>query len=951
MGAVVDDNKQATPIGAPKSGSPSASASPPNPNINNNNNKNGTSSSSSSSSKDHILSVASKIASQPLQFSDPDVWAVLTAISTNARKRHQSINMLLTADEHCIGRLVEDTRFQIESNAVSANHCKIYRRKLALSSATADDSDYSVFLKDTSTNGTYLNWEKLRKNSAEAKVGHGDIISFAAPPQHELAFAFVYREVLASTPVTDGAAAKRKAEDFVSENKRFKGIGIGAPEGPISLDDFRSLQRSNKELRKQLENQGLTIDTLRNENRASVQHHENEMKELKDSVTKSYVDQLNGLNQLLEVKQIELDSVNKISSEQKHSIEDLNRRLSASIQSYTEANAIMESQKASVAELKTQLIEERDQRRGEREKAAADLKAAVQRAQSEAQEELKRLSDAGLRREREQQEVINKLQESERERCLLVETLRSKLEDTRQKLVISDNNVRQLETKVCEEQLASANGRKRVETLEHEIKRLRKELEIEKQSAREEAWAKVSALELEINATLRDLDFERQRLKGARERIMLRETQLRAFYSTTEEISALFAKQQEQLKAMQRTLEDEENYENTSIDIDLNVQYGFINETLGRQKDATGYCGNSTAKAGPATSAQGIDRNQVEISSDEASVTEKHDCDFRSQEECQNTQEAEFTSADHGIKAAFGSEIDGVGTAPVLEGDAIGTEQVLETESPGFDGERNIDLNKSSTLAEDTMQIDDESHVQETDEHGQTLCPEARHDSQSNNPLENLKSMEDTEAGGTIRTTDLLASEVAGSWACSTAPSVHGENESPRSRDNDEEGDVALRDSNMQVAESQSTPSPVAMATRRTEYSRSRDNDEEGAMALHDSNVPVAESQIAPSSEAIAKRRNHERQALGEMIGIVAPDLKEQFDGAIDDDCDQGREKRGSTSDSDTESCTDNDDDNGVDDKGGSVSDTEGSDQADIDHKPDDAMDEDDEATQDNSLG
>ena len=64
-------------------------------------------------------------------------------------QKSQSINMLLTADEHCIGRLVEDTRFQIESNAVSANHCKIYRRKLALSSATADDSDYSVFLKDT----------------------------------------------------------------------------------------------------------------------------------------------------------------------------------------------------------------------------------------------------------------------------------------------------------------------------------------------------------------------------------------------------------------------------------------------------------------------------------------------------------------------------------------------------------------------------------------------------------------------------------------------------------------------------------------------------------------------------------------------------------------------------------------------------------------------------------
>lgn len=52
--------------------------------------------------------------------------------------------MLLTADEHCIGRLVDDTRFQIESTAISANHCKIYRRRL-----NADELEYSVFLKDT----------------------------------------------------------------------------------------------------------------------------------------------------------------------------------------------------------------------------------------------------------------------------------------------------------------------------------------------------------------------------------------------------------------------------------------------------------------------------------------------------------------------------------------------------------------------------------------------------------------------------------------------------------------------------------------------------------------------------------------------------------------------------------------------------------------------------------
>lgn len=34
-------------------------------------------------------------------------------------------------------------------------------------------------------------------------------------------------------------------EEFSSEKKRLKGIGLGASEGPISLDDFRSLQRSN----------------------------------------------------------------------------------------------------------------------------------------------------------------------------------------------------------------------------------------------------------------------------------------------------------------------------------------------------------------------------------------------------------------------------------------------------------------------------------------------------------------------------------------------------------------------------------------------------------------------------------------------------------------------------------------------------------------------------------
>ncbi|KAF1868294.1 hypothetical protein Lal_00000687 [Lupinus albus] len=884
------------------------------------------SSSNQISPKDFILSVASNIASQSLQNSNPHVWAVLTAISKNARKRtqkicanlpalhsfilidekklQQGINILLTGDEHCIGRLVEDVRFQIDSHSVSANHCRIYRMKVT--NENMEDT-MAIFLKDTSTNGTYLNWEKLKKNSAAVKVRHGDIISFAAPPQHEIAFAFVYREVSVSTPMPDNIVAKRKAEEFVFENKRLKGLGIGAPEGPISLDDFRSLQRSNTELRKQLENQVVLIDTLRNENRAASELHENELKSVKEATEKCYFDQVKELQVMVDLKQKELVGVNKVSAEQKCAMEDLNERLSASIQSCAEANDIISSFDHSLCcrvwELDllglysftyVVIVESSD--------ITLDriaiiflsyLQSKVHRAQSEALEELKRLSDASSKRAREQQEAINKLQESEREQSLLVETLRSKLEDTRQKLVLSENKVRQLETQVHKEQLACENELKKVEELEHETKRLRKELESEK-TAREEAWAKVSVLELEITDAMRDLDFERRRLKGARERLMLRETQLRAFYSTTEEIQKLFAKQQEQLKSMQKTLEDDENYDDTSNDMD-----GVIGGTSAREKEVAEYYNKNAAKVGLTTSEQKVNRDQVETSSDEASVSEKHDCDIRSQE-CQNTQEAEFTSEDRdpGVRGGFGSDIDGGGTVPMMEGDAVGTERVHETESPGNLGEQNIDLNKPGALGGTLFK--------ETEEHDETNSQEVLHHTQSNNAAETQKTIEeDTEVGDTIRTSDLITSEVAGSWAFSTAPSADGENE----------------------------------------YTRSKDKNE-GPRALHDSNGVAAESQNSPSDAT----RENDRRALSEMIGIVAPELREQFGGSAND-CDKKREKHGCISDSETESCSDTGSDDDIADadaKGGPISDAE----TDTDDRvEEDPMDEDDVATQEDSLG
>ncbi|XP_071685761.1 uncharacterized protein [Rutidosis leptorrhynchoides] len=809
----------------------------------------------SPSPQDFILSVASNIASQPLQYSDPDVWGVLTAISPKARQRRQGINMLLTSDEHLIGRTVADMRFQILSNQISQNHCKIYRKKVATEDAEGQSRVfYCGFLKDTSTNGSYLNWEKLNKNSPESKLHHGDIISFAAPPQHEAAYAFVFREVLKPISEADSQPLKRKADTFGSETKRQRGIGIGSSEGPISLDDFRSLQRSNTELRKQLEDQVATIDQLRNEHRTTLELHEVEKKNLKESITNTYIDELKEMHDMCEAKQKELVELNKSSSEQKHAMVDLNERLNASMQSCTEANEIMRSQNASIAELKALLDEEREQRKDDREKAVATLTDAIQRVKAEGQEELKRLSDASLRREHEQQEIINKLQESEKERCLLVETLRSKLEDTRQKLVGSENKVRQLEAQLSQQQQVSSIAKQKVEELEHETSRLKKELESEK-AAREEAWAKVSDLELQINAAMRDLEYEKRRLKAARERIMLRETQLRAFYSTTEDISSLFAKQQEQLKSMQKTLEDEENYENLSLDVHPNVDNQNQNpiDLLRQSKEVIGSQCSGGMKA--------VD--QAQTSSDEVSATENHDCDARNQETCEDTQEAEFTSVDPCAKGPFGSDIDGGNTA------AIETEQVLDTETQGLD--QHIDLNKLN--AGDTMAIDDEEERVEPD--GNNLH-------QSKEAIE-----EDTEGGDTIRTADLLTSEVAGSWACSTTPSCHGENESPGSGG----GGVVV--------------------------------------VLHDSASVAAESQTGVV-------RNSEHEALTKMIGIVAPEMQEQFGGVIESDSEKGVE-----SNSDTEDCAE-----------------EGSGESDgvpsyNDNKASEAMDEDDdddEASSQDSL-
>jgi len=58
----------------------------------------------------------------------------------------KGINVLLSADEHCIGRCVED-RFQISDPQISSTHCRIYKDTVL--GELNRHEPVPVFLKDT----------------------------------------------------------------------------------------------------------------------------------------------------------------------------------------------------------------------------------------------------------------------------------------------------------------------------------------------------------------------------------------------------------------------------------------------------------------------------------------------------------------------------------------------------------------------------------------------------------------------------------------------------------------------------------------------------------------------------------------------------------------------------------------------------------------------------------
>ncbi|KAJ7551552.1 hypothetical protein O6H91_06G020200 [Diphasiastrum complanatum] len=955
-----------------------------------------------SSTLNDVRARAIKLAAEPVTTSKrDDAWGVLTAVSENARQRSQGLHLLLHNMEHVLGRNVKDLSCQFDSPSVSARHCKILRRiveadgaiKITQNNVLGPGERFLVFIKDSSSNGTYLNHQRLRKDSPEACLQHGDIISLVAAPEHENAYAFVYREVFGSKIPTLQPCLKRKGfvadesidEGSLGDGKRMRGLGIGAPDGPVSLDDVRRLQRANEELRQQLEDHLLTIEKMRNEFRAAETRHETELKELRSSVTTLFAKQIEDIRTELSQKNRELESYTATTVQQQSMIEDLNQHIVAAAKSRMEAEEAIQNHKGSIAELEKRLTEERTQARMEREASEADYRASLERARIEAAEEMKRHVEAAARQQKQHLEVISALQEADKENRSIADSLRVKLEEERKARMDAEKRIRKLEIQLSEERASLATLKERIAQLEQELQKAFRQLEGEK--ARESATAKIVTLELEMETAINNLKLEKQRLEGARERIVLRETQLRAFHSTAEEIAALQQRQQEQLKAMLRTLEDgdSENHLHTScgrggesrrtngsgkkglpIDMDDSVSRRSLQraDAQNRNEMVSGEASEKVNKITTTTSLNRISQNHHNVPN-EMKMKEEDTEQDEFVTAAPSLPYLEVATAAHIVSNNFSKHLDSTVEDEKRSEDPNAAEaaatQLLEVEYGEFanevqtitaenrtqvdesnndpecfkDEENDVvddraELEEGGVLYGETMQLEggeDEDHTDwertqvALEDYGATLpidnCPqeegnagpvtsdfhykgdvdmirkssshenfsEAQRDATSANEkslfattsrrLKGIFQRPETDSVDrrdmhSLCTMDLVASEVAGSWAASTPMSQHDDNDSCHSDERipdrfQHNGQGTTDGVAMEFAASQ-------VATSDSQRARPQLFESPGRSWAAEAVANTLGSQNTPSPRLSNKKSQH--HALSEMISIVAPDFE-----------------------------------------------------------------------------
>ncbi|KAH8951403.1 hypothetical protein BDL97_09G026100 [Sphagnum fallax] len=896
-------------------------------------------SSGSPSTKD-VLAMAQRVATKPLPISRSDLWGLLTAVSDRARKRPQGFHIMLHSSEHLLGRIVKEASCQFESPNVSARHCAIYRKLLGPDGQNVPSNHIQgpgdrlvACIKDFSSNGTYINQRRLQRNGDEAELVHGDVISLLGAPENDNAFAFVYREVLGPTNGTGpssschphkrkGSSAEDAEEGVCGDGKRIRGLGSGVHDGPISFSDVQQLQRANDELQEELKAHVLTIEKLQSEYHLAEDRHALEIKEVRTSITKKFLSQLDEMQTMLTQREKELEASAAVCGHQQSTLEELKQQLAFATQSQLEAEDVINSQRTTIQELEKVLEDEQMQHMKERAEAEGSLREELERVRNEALEELNSHKEAVSSMQMQQEDLLVLLKDAEKEHQLVSEGLQMKLVSEKAAVKAVECEKQELEAQLQEEKNSKENALKR---------------------ASGRAQAQISGLKLEMEASTVNLTLEKQQLQSAQERIMLRESELRAFHATAAEIAALQERQQSQLAMLLRNL-DEGNSDRTK----------FQENILGASTCPRSQQGASDL-AGMQNSEASRDEQRGASQSRSASQPMQVDTDAQSSHKMVPNRCTNNDSQPHEDEQAKGTVIgdcivadtqyDDSVVAPTLPGSLGTSTHPRESIDPGDLGDtisskQGVHLSTTNVEAGYTQLVDteglhslpekgadaldmmeqrraearEENQVSpvnmdegSTDEQQQPEMPagETRQSSSKWNATLRAGDGDDTRTIGaqalislggiegglnvlesrsmhsrrnSMCTADLLASEVAGSWAVSTPASAHGENESMPSNGRGSTKKVICR-----TSDESDTKDYVASQVATSDLGGGKSwirgvpaSEEKRPILDANVNVNVEDlSQTNPrcSAQILVPCISEEHEALSEMLNIVAPEF------------------------------------------------------------------------------
>eukprot|EP00850_Spirogloea_muscicola_P022407 SM000292S11262 [mRNA] locus=s292:3555:8476:- [translate_table: standard] len=237
----------------------------------------------------------------------------------------------------------------------------------------------------------------------------------------------------------------------------------------------------------------------------------------------------------------------------------LRGRAEAAVQACNVAEDAVKRHVAQVAALERAIEEDRAQQQAELREAHVQQEKAMDNLRATAAQDFVRLKEEAAEQQKRQDDCLHALKRAEASSREAMQRLQSELDLEQQELAKWREQARYLQEQREADAKASSLAIQGLAEIKQQLMTLEAELARE-QALRSAAEHKVISLEHDAQASTQALELEKQQLRGACERVMLRETQLRAIHAAAVDIVALQQQQQQQLACMMGALEDMEGH-------------------------------------------------------------------------------------------------------------------------------------------------------------------------------------------------------------------------------------------------------------------------------------------------------------------------------------------------------------------------------------------------------